>query len=759
MLREAIRYVARHLSPAAKRQFTSKKKAIKLDIETLEMRWLPAFYLGSATYTVNETARYVAVEVWKDSGAGSVDYSTSSGTATSGSDFTATSGTLTMSKNPGSAYVYIPITDDNLSDTGESFTFTLSNPTGGHSLGTPASATITINDATSSYSVSGQQRVIDHIQGERYPFGDASIGMQTGDFSLVHGFEYGRGGAVFAQPALVYHSDTTTVRPIVEATVTKPSGETPTSSEARFTWNGGSPGSWVSYSNPSGGDDRWVYGFQVSSGISTTGLYPWTIEVKQHFSGNLGDVYRTYSGNALVVANDASALGAGWSIDGYNQLVAVTGGVMMVFGGGGSARLFTGSGGTYTSPANDYGTLVKNGDNTYTYTSKEQMEWNYDTAGKLVTIVDPHSLTRTFTYSSGLLSTVAEPDGGVTTFTYSSGKLATIVQPGTRTITITIDGSGDLTTIADADGSLRTFMYDANHDLTNAKWGLVNTTMTYSGTTGLLTNVDRGNGHTLAFTAGSAVPLGTTPVARWGDVNSVVNNSGLSLLTVTLDQAGRLTNYQGDLPSGGGGAQMVALPGGGISSSITRDSAGNVTVFTDALGRTTSYTFDGSGDLTQIQHPDNSLETFTYDSTFHTVLTHRDTLNRRTTFSYNGTGDLTSVEDALSQRTTYSWSSGLLQSVENARGHLTSFSYDGSRRLQTSQNALSQVVTYSYDSAGNVQTVTDELGRVTTFSYDAKHRLLTMVDALSGRTTYTYNVNGQVTSVADPLNRVTRCTG
>ncbi|HMP18370.1 MAG TPA: hypothetical protein PKD72_15200, partial [Gemmatales bacterium] len=75
MLREAIRYVARHLSPAAKRHFSSKKKAIKLDIEMLEMRWLPDFQMASATYVVHEAVRYLQVEIWKTGGAGTVDYS------------------------------------------------------------------------------------------------------------------------------------------------------------------------------------------------------------------------------------------------------------------------------------------------------------------------------------------------------------------------------------------------------------------------------------------------------------------------------------------------------------------------------------------------------------------------------------------------------------------------------------------------------------------------------------------------------------
>ena len=345
MLRQALDYLSRTLGSKHESYHSRQlKKRPQLNIEQLELRWLPAvFTLSSSTYSVTETIRYIDIEVDKAGLAGTVDYSVASGTATVGSDLTSVSGTLSFSKTELSKLVRVPITDDGISDNAETFTFTLSNPTGG-TLGTPSSATVTINDGSSSWTFSGQQRVVDALQGARYPFGDASIGLQTGDYSISQTFDYGQGAAVFAQPTLVYHSDTTTVRPIVEATITIPTGDSnPSSSEARFSWNGGSPGSWTSFTSPASGDNRWVYGFQASSAVST-GLYNWSIDVREHFT-SLGDVTRTYTGTALVVAN-SGAFGEGWSIDGFNQLVAVSGGMMMVYGGGGSARLFTGSGGT-----------------------------------------------------------------------------------------------------------------------------------------------------------------------------------------------------------------------------------------------------------------------------------------------------------------------------------------------------------------------------------------------------------------------------
>jgi RHS repeat-associated protein len=727
-----------------------KPKKVYLEVERLELRWLPSVVtFDSATYSVNEADQIITIQIDRDtsSGSSSVNYATSNGTAAAGTDYTSASGTATINNHSFLTTISIYITFDDVSDSSKTFTVTLSNPVN-CTIGSPSTTTVTINHSSvTTYTATGQQRVVDPLQGDRYTFGNASIALQTGDFSVSSGFDYGQGGAVFPQPMLVYHSDSTTVRPILEETVSIGSGSNNFSTaDVVLTWNNGTPQSAVTFTSP-GADTSWIFGVQVSSAVSSTGLYPWSMTINMHFS-SLGDIVRTVTGNALVVVNNG-AFGNGWSIDGFNSLVAVSGGEMMVFGSGG-ARLFTGSGGTYTSPANDYGTLVKNGDNTFTYTAKDQTQWNYDTSGNLTTIVDPHSLARTFTYSGGNLSTVTEPDGGVTTFTYSSGKLATIVEPGNRTITITIDGSSNLTNIADADGSLRTFTYDSNHHITNDKWGSQNVTMTYDSTSGLLTNIDRGASNTLGITSTVKQTLNTSPACKSTDTNTSLTLPDIVTLTVTLDQQGRMITYHGANGNGDGGLSI-----GSTNVTITRDSAGNITVYTDALSRTTTYTYNSSGDLTQIQHPDSSLETFTYDSTYHEVLTHKDTLSNLTTLTYNTYGDLATIKDALGDVTTYTWSSGLLQSVQDANNNVTTLSYDGNRRLQTITDALNNVTTFTYDSAGNVQTVTDALGRVSTYSYDGNHRELTQTDPLSGIVTVTYNAQGQITSVTDQLSRTT----
>jgi hypothetical protein len=94
---------------------------------------------GNATITVTRTGG--------SAGAVGVSFATSNGTATAGSDYTARSLTVSFANgDTANKTVTIPILDDTLVEGNETVNLTLSNPTGGATLGSPATATLTIMD-------------------------------------------------------------------------------------------------------------------------------------------------------------------------------------------------------------------------------------------------------------------------------------------------------------------------------------------------------------------------------------------------------------------------------------------------------------------------------------------------------------------------------------------------------------------------------------------------------------------------------------
>ena len=118
----------------------------------------PTLQFSSATYTVGEGGPTASINVTRTGGTNagvSVNYATSNGTATAGSDYTAASGTLTFAENETSKSFNVTITNDTLDEPNETVNLTLSGPAGGATLGAQTTAALTIadDDATPALSI------------------------------------------------------------------------------------------------------------------------------------------------------------------------------------------------------------------------------------------------------------------------------------------------------------------------------------------------------------------------------------------------------------------------------------------------------------------------------------------------------------------------------------------------------------------------------------------------------------------------------
>ncbi|HEC84631.1 MAG TPA: hypothetical protein ENI48_05245 [Thioploca sp.] len=105
----------------------------------------PVIHHGQLQFAVDRTSmtenqRTLSLLVKRANGSDgpvSVDYATANGSASAGSDYTAQNGTLTWNPtDEGAKAIHLPITDDLDFEGNETFTVTLSNPTGDATLGT-----------------------------------------------------------------------------------------------------------------------------------------------------------------------------------------------------------------------------------------------------------------------------------------------------------------------------------------------------------------------------------------------------------------------------------------------------------------------------------------------------------------------------------------------------------------------------------------------------------------------------------------------
>jgi hypothetical protein len=106
--------------------------------------------LSASTYSIAENGGSLTVSLVRSGGsvgAIGVTIATANGTAVTGSDYTAVNTTVTWADGDvATKTVLIPIIDDGTGESSETFTVSLSNATGGATIGTPSTATVTISD-------------------------------------------------------------------------------------------------------------------------------------------------------------------------------------------------------------------------------------------------------------------------------------------------------------------------------------------------------------------------------------------------------------------------------------------------------------------------------------------------------------------------------------------------------------------------------------------------------------------------------------
>jgi hypothetical protein len=108
-----------------------------------------ALHFSAAGYAVSEAARQALITVKRtggNAGGVSVSWEATDGSATSGADYAAASGTLNFGTNVTSQTIVVPLLGDALDEPNETVLLRLLGPSVGATLGAPATAILTVND-------------------------------------------------------------------------------------------------------------------------------------------------------------------------------------------------------------------------------------------------------------------------------------------------------------------------------------------------------------------------------------------------------------------------------------------------------------------------------------------------------------------------------------------------------------------------------------------------------------------------------------
>ena len=293
---------------------------------------------------------------------------------------------------------------------------------------------------------------------------------------------------------------------------------------------------------------------------------------------------------------------------------------------------------------------------------------------------------------------------------------------------------------------------------------------------------------TLSFNSAGDLATWSSPAG----VTMTLNYSGTppTLASVTNNLGRTLTfSYSSDLLT-------QVSDGNGRSVSYAYDASGNLTSFTDPLGHATTYSYDLPGRLVQMFYPSRPATAFvtnTYNS-LGRVKTQADA--NGSTWQYFLAGPRSEEINPLGmQHVIYTTPRGKTRTeIQDLQGlnRVTTNTYDGLDRLTSTTAPEGNSVGYTYDTKSNVLTVTatpkpgsplspltttytydstfnkptsitDPRGLVTTMSYHGVtgNLLSTVADAgaaphFNATSTFTYDNFGQVLTATDPLGTVTK---
>ena len=381
----------------------------------------------------------------------------------------------------------------------------------------------------------------------------------------------------------------------------------------------------------------------------------------------------------------------------------------------------------------------------------QQVSLAYDSNVRLTTITDAQGLVTTLSYSAfGLVTNVADPFGCNASFEYDDNlNLTRSTDMGGYWSSYTYDTNVYLTSISDERGSSSFRVEPAD--------GIENGPNPYPPPGGAMFQNYRititdplGHSSEYHYDGYSSYAWYVSPrdYVPWRSDSE--NNFSLNVPKTTYSFEQVNFARQGEVSG-------IDDPAGGVTQFSYDTTVGQVASVTDAHGHTWSYLYNPMGRVTQATDPLGTSTSYSYATNAVDLVGVLDGLGQ-TRLSYDAQHDLLSLTDALTNTTTFAYNGfGQLVQKVDALAITNEYLYDSSQRLSELRRAGMTVAGCTYDTVGRVRTRTDASGLTLTNDYSGLNQI-TRVTYPDGRfESYAYSTccPGLLDSTTDCAGRTT----
>jgi RHS repeat-associated protein len=415
--------------------------------------------------------------------------------------------------------------------------------------------------------------------------------------------------------------------------------------------------------------------------------------------------------------------------------------------------------------------LQKNNDGSYTLTTKEKLKYDFNSAGKLDSIVDLNDNITTLYYTGTSLDSVVAPGGRSLKITYTGNQITSVKDPLNRICSYTYDANGNLATVKDASNNTASFTYDTAHRMLTAvnPLGNIIAANTYDDSGRVVMQKDAYNQVTSIVY--NFPNFGDATVTNPDNSQWIAHHDIYIRKTSIKDELGFTKTFSYDSSSNEnaftnednktetrlfdnyGNELSDTLPGGKITN-ITYNLFNSPVLITDPKGNQKHFYYAGTNNnLDSIRYPDNSLQAFYYNN-MGQVIQSVDGNGNSTTYTYSTTGDLLSITTPAGVRHFGYDAAGHRISSTDENGYTTTYDYDNNDNIIKITDPLGRTIQNTYDANNQLVSVKDKKGFITAYTYDKKGRRISSTNPKGGVTTYAYDVRDNLISITDPNSKV-----